>query len=381
MKLEEFRAQFPALGTRAYLFSGAMTPAAATVRAEWDKWTAAWTADPNSVYTEEAMVGGMTSLRQSFARLLNAAPEEIALTDSTSRAANIAIRIIADRGPGSIIVDESTYPSSVYPWYAQGREVHIVPTGHSSDPSATVAEAITHDTVAVCVSHVSPFTGRRHNLALLSAAAHDHGALLMVDAAQSAGVLPLDARAEGIDLLVTTGMKWLLGPPGIGYLYATEEVLSTAPILDVGYIGLDVPLGEWPVAALPPVSPTARRYELGLPSLPALGASRAGIELLLEVGLANIAAHVEHLMTHCLDGLQELGLDVTTPSDPAHRADVLVFTHNHATQLFDACRHNRVDIGTLTRGRLRVDPHGFNNEADIDRFLEACRTFDPNVDY
>ena len=380
MTLEEFRAQFPALETRAYLFSGAMTPAAATVRAEWDKWTDAWSADPNSVYTEEAMLGGMTSLRQAFARLLNATPEEIALTDSTSRAANIAIRILADRGSGSVVVDESTYPSSVYPWYAQAREVHMVPTGHSADPSATLAEAITDDTVAVCVSHVSPFTGRRHNLALLSAAAHDHGALLMVDAAQSTGVLPLDTRAEGIDLLVTTGMKWLLGPPGIGYLYATEEVLATAPVLDVGYIGLDVPLGEWPVAELPPVSPTARRYELGLPSLPALGASRAGVELLLQAGVANIAAHVEHLMTRCLDGLQELGLDVTTPRDPARRASVLVFTHKHAAQLFKACRHKGVDIGTLTRGRLRVDPHGFNNEADIDRFLESCRTFDPNAD-
>jgi len=380
MRLEEFRAQFPALQTRAYLFSGALTPAAATVRAEWDKWTDAWSADPNSVYTEEAMLGGMASLRQAFARLLNATPEEIALTDSTSRAANIAIRILADRGSGNVVVDESTYPSSVYPWHAQGRDVHMVSTAHSADPSATVAEAITDDTIAVCVSHVSPFTGRRHNLALLSAAAHAHGALLMVDAAQSTGVVPLDTRAEGIDLLVTTGMKWLLGPPGIGYLYATEEVLATAPVLDVGYIGLDVPLGEWPVAELPPVSPTARRYELGLPSLPALGASRAGVDLLLQVGLANISAHVEYLMTRCLDGLQELCLDVTTPRDPARRAGVLVFAHKQAAQLFEACRHKGVDIGTLTGGRLRVDPHGFNNETDIDRFLESCRTFDPNAD-
>jgi cysteine desulfurase/selenocysteine lyase len=174
-------------------------------------------------------------------------------------------------------------------------------------------------------------------------------------------------------------MKWLLGPPGIGYLYATEEVLATAPVLDVGYIGLDVPLGEWPVAELPPVTPTARRYELGLPSLPALGASRAGVELLLQVGITNISAHVEYLMTRCLDGLQELCLDVTTPRDPARRAGVLVFAHKQAAQLFEACRHKGVDIGTLTRGRLRVDPHGFNNEADIDRFLESCRTFDPNA--
>ena len=322
------------------------------------------------------MLGEMDKLRQTFARLIGSTSEEVALTDNTSRAANIAIRILAARGSGNVVVDNSTYPSSVYPWYVQGRDVRLVAADLSSDPSAAVADSITDDTIAVCVSHVAPFSGRRHDLTLLSEAAHDHDALLMVDAAQSTGVVPLDVRAEGIDLLVTTGMKWLLGPPGIGYLYANAEVLAAAPILDVGYIGLDVPLGEWPVSELPPVSPTARRYELGLPSLPALGASRAGMELLLQVGLANISVQVEHLMTRCLDGLQDLRLDVTTPREPARRAGVLVFAHERASELFEACRRQRIDIGTLSGGLVRVDPHGFNNDEDVDRFLEVCRTFD-----
>src|SRR5260370_36712210 len=149
----------------------------------------------------------------------------------------------------------------------------MVQSGPPADPSATLAEAITDDTTAVCVSHVSPFTGRRHSLALLSAAAHAHGALLMVDAAQSTGVLPLDTRAEGIDLLVTTGMKWLLGPPRIGYLYAAEEGLATPPVLDVRYIGLEVPPGERPGTEHPPVRPTPRPIQLALPSRPTRRAS------------------------------------------------------------------------------------------------------------
>src|SRR5260370_33220109 len=107
----------------------------------------------------------------------------------------------------------------------------MVPTGHSADPSATLAEAITDDTTAVCVSHVSPFTGRRHNLALLSAAAHAHGALLMVVAAQSTGVPPHDTPAQGIGLLVTTGMKWLLGLPGKGHLHSAQESPAHPPLV------------------------------------------------------------------------------------------------------------------------------------------------------
>src|ERR1035437_11133936 len=173
MRLEEFRSQFPALESRAYLFSGALSPTAATVRAKWDTWTDAWSSDPNSIYTEEAMLGEMDKLRQTFARLIGSTSEEVALTDNTSRAANIAIRILAARGSGNVVVDNSTYPSSVYPWYVQGRDVRLVAADLSSDPSAAVADSITDDTIAVCVSHVAPFSGRRHDLTLLSEAAHD----------------------------------------------------------------------------------------------------------------------------------------------------------------------------------------------------------------
>ncbi len=80
-------------------------------------------------------------------------------------------------------------------------------------------------------------------------------------------------------------MKWLLGLPGVGYLYVAPEVLAEAPVLDVGYLGLDTTLGVWPVDEMPAILPDGRRYELGMPSLPALAACTAGIELLIDVGI------------------------------------------------------------------------------------------------
>lgn len=374
--LTSFRDMFPALRTRAYLFSGAMAPAATPVRRAWDTWTEAWSGDPNSVMTEEAMLGEMAALRQAFAGLIGASASEIALTDNTSRAANIAIRLLAARSGGHVVVDDTSYPSSVYPWYAIGRKVRYLPTDRMDDPSAAVAEAIDADTLAVCVSHVAPQSGRRHDLGVLSQAAHEQGAALMVDAAQTAGVVPLDVMAQGVDVLVTTSMKWLLGPPGIGYLYVNQELLGSAPVLDVGYIGLDVALGDWPAASLPPVTPHARRYELGLPALPGLTAARAGIELLSSVGLDSIYDRAGHLAGQCIDGLLELGQHVVTPQDPAKRAAVLVFLHDQSQAIFAACRERGVDVGTLgPKGGIRVDPHGFNNEEDIDRFLLCCRQF------
>jgi selenocysteine lyase/cysteine desulfurase len=183
-------------------------------------------------------------------------------------------------------------------------------------------------------------------------------------------VVPIDVVAEGIDLLVTTGMKWLLGLPGVGYLYVAPDVLQGSPVLDVGYLGLDTPLGDWPVGELPGILPDARRYELGLPSLPALAACTAGIELLLEVGVDRIFAQSERLTTRAMEGLDAKGRRLLTPMDPAQRAGVIAVESDDPGAEFERCRRAGVDIGTLIGG-LRIDPHGYNDDDDIERLL-AC---------
>lgn len=155
----------------------------------------------------------------------------------------------------------------------------------------------------------------------------------------------------------------------IGFLHLSPQVLAGAPVLDVGYLGLDAPLGEWPPDAMPPVVADARRYELGLPSLPGVFAARAGIELLLAVGIERINAHVERRAPRCIDGLAERGADVLTPRDPAERAGVVSAAHPDPQRVFGACRERGVDIGAI--GALRIDPHGFHTDEDIDRFLAA----------
>jgi selenocysteine lyase/cysteine desulfurase len=119
----------------------------------------------------------------------------------------------------------------------------------------------------------------------------------------------------------------------------------------------------------------ARRYELGLPNLPGLFAARAGIELLREVGIERVFARVEELAGRCMDGLAERGADLLTPADPAQRAGVIAFRHPDPQGLFDLCRERGVDIGAI--GAVRVDPHAFNDEDDIDRFLACCDAFTP----
>ncbi len=376
MDIATFRQQFPITRSRAYLFSGALTPAAIPVRAAWDDWTESWSHDPNFVYDGAFMMGSMDALRASFGRLIGAPAANVAITDNTSRAANLAVRVLDARPGSNVVVDSGTYPSSAYPWYATtDKEVRFVPTDGVADAAGALADRIDDDTVAVCVTHVAPFTGRRHDLRAIAEVTHAHGGFLLVDAAQTTGVIPIDVIGEGVDALVTTAMKWLLGPPGVGFLYLSQGLLEGSPVLDVGYIGLDVDLGDWPPDTMPGIVPDARRFELGLPDLPGMVASRAGIDLLLDVGIGAILGQVEPLVTACMDGLAARGLTVVTPSDPSQRAGVVVFEHEDGPGVFAYLRERAVDIGLLVPPGVRVDPHGFNDAGDIERFLDGLDGF------
>jgi selenocysteine lyase/cysteine desulfurase len=371
-----FRTQFPITRTRAYLFSGALAPAAIPVRVAWDDWTTSWSYDPNFVYEGAFMLGSMDALRESFGRLIGSPASNVAITDNTSRAANLAVRVLDARPGSNVVVDSGTYPSSAYPWYATtDKEVRYVPTDGIADAAGAIAERIDDGTVAVCVTHVAPFTGRRHDLRAIADAAHAKGAYLLVDAAQSTGVVPVDVARDGVDGLVTTAMKWLLGPPGVGFLYLSPELLAESPVLDVGYIGLEAPLGDWPPDAMPGIVPEARRFELGLPDLPGMVASRAGIDLLMDVGIDRIFEQVGSLVTACIEGLGERDLTVVTPLDPSQRAGVIVFEHDDGPGLFRYLRERGVDVGLLVAPGVRVDPHGFNDGGDIARFLDGLDGF------
>lgn len=377
LDIASFRSLVPITRTRAYLFSGALGPAAIPVRAAWDAWSDAWRDDPNSVYTTEGLLESSADLRASFARLIAADPGCIAITDNTSRAANIAVRVLASRKGRNVVVESGIYPASLYPWYVRGdHEIRLVKTDGVQDAAGALAERVDDDTVAICVTHVAPFTGRRHDLSALGALAHRHGAALLVDASQSAGVVPIDVERDGVDMLVTTAMKWLMGPPGIGFVYMAPSILAEAPLLDFSYLGLEEQFGPWPLDALPVVSRDARRYELGLPNLPGVFAAKAGIDLLLEVGIDKIFGRIQELVTRCLDGLAEEGGEgeVLTPRDTAQRAGVIALRHPRPEHVFERCREVGVDIGLIGDpgiGDVRIDPHAFNNEDDIDRFLDA----------
>jgi len=376
MTPETIRRAFPITATRAYLFSGGLAPAATPVRAAHDRWTDAWMYDPAAPYANYQHEWELA--RQRFAALIGADPDEVALVDHTSRGANLIVQMLEAPDGGNVVVDEYTYPSSIYPWRLAARahvEIRQVAARDSRVHLDDLARVVDDHTVAISVSHVSPKSGFRHDLAALSELAHAHHAVLIVDAAQSAGALDLDVRRLGVDFLSTCAMKWLLGAPGVGFLFVAREYVERLEPPHVGYAGVIRPPGA---AISDPLvfRSGARRHEQGMPSLAGAAASRAGLDLLLEVGTATIERHVLELSGRCIDGLLSRGLRVYTRAEPELRAGVVALPVTDGAPIVAFLRERAVDVWTDPGATLlRIDPHVFNDASDIERLFAGLDEF------
>jgi len=374
--LERFRSEFPITDSRAYLFGGGLAPAARRVSEAVASWMRTWSLDPLEAWDQVATE--TDAARERLGRILGADPATIAIVDGASRASNIAVGLLDAPSGSNVVVDATTYPSSLYPWLVReqaGVEVRRAPSGRAGLAAdiGDLERLIDDRTVAVSITHVHPHTGFRHELRPIADLAHAHEAVLIVDVSQSAGVVPLDVSADGVDLAAGTAVKWLLGPPGIGFLYESPELLARTGAPQVGYMG----------AALDPsdrtrlrIRPDARRHELGLPSLLGMPGWRAGMEIVLEAGVPAILRHVEGLVEHCLGGLDALGLVATTPRDRADRAGLVSIPAQRPLELRAFLREHGVDVWGFERGSLiRADPALFNNEQDIDRLLGGLAAY------
>ena len=373
---ERFRPLFPITEERSYLFAGGLAPAAIPVKAALDGWSDRWMFDP--MYHRARYFDEWENLRSRLAAVLGADPGEIAIVDNTSRGSNLAVQMIRARAGANIVTDPTSHPSAVWPWLLPDRgplEVRSVPDGPSSTWMKGIESLVDGNTIAVLVSHVDARTGFRHDLRELADLTRNCGGYLIVDAAQSAGAVPIDAGAAGVDFISGTLMKWLLGPPGLGYLYARREHVESLAPPHVGYVGANRD-GRPDEPGNLSYRPGAVRHEIGLADLPGIAAARRGLDIILDAGIPDIERHVLELTGRMIDGLTERGIHVLTPARRTERGGVVAFHFHGAVSL---CRHLRrlgVDVwGYPEDDRVRADPHLYNTPGDVDRLLEGIDAY------
>lgn len=322
---------------------------------------------------EEALQG---EYRQAAAGLINASPEEIAFVHSTSEGLNIAAQGLPLAEGDEVLLCDMEFPSNVYPWLnlqRRGVAVRILPQRQGGLDRDLLAESVSGRTKVIAVSSVQFLTGHRTDLEAISAFCRQHGLILVVDAMQSLGVLSLDVRKTPIDILAAGASKWLLGPEGAGIFYARRELIEVMWPPFVGAISV-AGYRDYLNYELTP-RPGAARYEIGTPNLPGLAGLSAAIGLLLEHGVDQIEARVLPLTQRLIDGLRSLNVEILSNLDPRHRSSIVTFAVADAQEVHRRLTWEKIIISLRrdAEGRpyLRVSPHAYNSEEEIDRLLEA----------
>src|SRR5438309_958289 len=233
-------------------------------------------------------------------------------------------------------------------------------------PLELFERAVDERTAAVCTGHVYFTTGWIQDVRALAQICHRKGAVLVVDAYQSIGAIPFDVAASGVDYLVGGTLKWLMGGPGIAYLYARGTVAERARPSAVGWWGVKEPFA-FDVEHLD-YGAGARRFEYGTPAVAAIYAARAGLELLAEVGIETVRERHKLLSQRLVDGALEQGWTIRCPRDAEERTPIVTLEHPDPTSAVTALRGSGLICDTRP-GLIRLSPHYFNTLEEMDRAL------------
>ncbi|HEY9288568.1 MAG TPA: aminotransferase class V-fold PLP-dependent enzyme [Candidatus Dormibacteraeota bacterium] len=367
-----FRRQFPIFEQKIYLSSCSQGALSHPVEAGIQEFLESWHRFGNPW---EQWVARMEELRVQFARLINADAEEVAVTFSVSSALNsIASALSYSERPG-VVTSDFDFPTVGHIWLAQQRRGAQVAFARSEDhrlPLRAFEEVIDDRTAIVSTTHVCYKNGFRNNISALAELAHERGARLLIDAYQSMGTEPMDVKALDLDVLVTGALKYLLGSPGVAFMYVRRDLIERLEPSDSGWFGQEN-VFAYDVHHLR-YAAAARRFETGSPPVPNVYATLPALRMLQEVDLAVIHRHVQALADRFIAGAQARELDLLTPPERAARGPLVMVGSADAPRLVDALAREGILCSTRD-GALRVSLHYYNNESDVDAVLGALDRF------
>jgi kynureninase len=356
-ELHEYRERFPILAETTYLINhslGAM-PAAAEERVR--EYAHAWNTRGVRAW-EEGWWEMPLTVGDQIARLIGAPPGSVSMHQNVTIAEAVVVSCFGFDGPRCrIVYEEGNFPSVRYLYQAQrGADILVAADAEG------VVEAIDERTLLVPVTHVLYKTGEIQDVEAIVARAHEVGALVVLDAYQSVGTVPLDVTSLGVDFAVGGSVKWLCGGPGAAWLYVRPDLAST----------LEPALTGWQAHARPfafepeqDYAEGAARFLTGTPNVPALYAATAGYDVVEEVGVVRIRERSQEQTSLLVELLDDAGFAAGGAHEPERRGGTVV------VQVPGSKRVNRqlAERGVICDWRpdvgLRLGPHFFNTDDEL----------------
>ena len=365
------REDFPVTKKYSYLANAAISPIPTQVQnavsdfykdsmtyggTHWQKW-----------------IGCIEEARRIYAAFIGARVEEIAFTHSTSEGMNIIAHLLAHRGHA--ISNDLEFPSSNLPWINRGADMTIVPSQNGMVPIELIRKAIQRKTRKIITSHVQYSTGFKQDLETLSKICAEKNLYLVVNATQSIGALNFDVAKFGVDFTVANGHKWLLSSFGIGTLYIQSKLLDKE-------LGLNPPFFSQFGQANKErfdnmeirMSKNASKFELSTPHFPNVIALLTAVKYISKISILRIEERIRYITQYLIDRLAELKIQILSPLKNIHRSAIIVFKSRSPEHLTAYLGKRRI-IVSARGGGIRISPHFYNDEGDIDRLIVALKSY------
>ena len=306
--------------------------------------------------------------RREFAAFLGAEPEEVAIAGSVSAGISSLATAFDFHDRKSVVMGEFEFPTMGHIWLAQqprGARVQFLESIEGL-PAERYARAIDRDTLIVPVTGISFLNGFRSDVAGIVAAAHEQGAYVLLDDYQDCGTRPRNVKQLGVDFYAAGALKYLLGASGIAFLYVRKDLIPVLQPAVSGWFAQSNPFA-FDVRHFDPAL-SARRFESGTPPIPSVYTAVAGLRLLREIGLENVAEQVRRLTGALIAGAVELGISIKTPADSV--GPLVVLEAKDAAALVDRLAKDDILCSSRHDG-LRISFHVYNTMDDVAAVLRV----------
>jgi kynureninase len=368
---QSWRAEFPGLEQCTYLNTCSLGQLSKRSIAAVNRFLELWMRYGASAWYE-TWLGELAETRARFARLINAQPHEVAILPNIGVALSVIASCLDYRQRPEVVVTEMDFPTIPYQWMARNRDgvqMRFLPTGDRiSVPLHAFEQAITKQTALVATTHVFFTSGWIQDIAAISRLAHEHGALALIDGYQAAGQIPVDVKASEVDVYLSGGLKWLLGGPGVVFMYVKEELIAQLHPTTTGWFAAKEMFKFNPERF--EMAEDARRFEPGTPAVAAVYAANAGMSIIEEIGVKAIRARTLALSTDLHHRLRRAGLKPRVPDELSRHAGITVLPVENPPMVVNALKAQNIIID-YRPGIVRLSPYFYNTETENQILVDA----------
>ena len=309
--------------------------------------------------------------RELAAKLVGCSAENIAYIQNTSHGISQIANGLPWQAGDNVIVSDREFPSNYYAWANladRGVEIRQIPVADGRLTADKIAAHIDARTRVVTMSHVQFFNGYRCDVAAIAALCRQNDALLVMDGTQSIGAIQIDVSL-GVDALVVSAHKWMMGPLGIGFMALSQRALEQIKVQQVGWLSINDPFNFRKELDL---LPDARRFEPGTENSAGMYGLVARLREIDRIGAQVIENRVLSLTDRLCDGVQRYGYRVTAPRGAGEKSGIVTFRHPHIDSVDVMARLESAEIrASLRAGGIRISPHYYNSETEIDFIIET----------